>query len=134
MFRGDRWFLSNFYPASVMLDGVEYQTVEAAYQAAKTTSMSHRAEIRAARTPGEAKRLGRTVPMRADWSARKLAVMEALLRQKFADPALRMRLRAIPGEIVEENTWRDTWWGVCRGVGENHLGRLLMQIRDDPRA
>lgn len=35
------------------------------------------------------------------------------------------------GEIVEENSWRDTYWGVCKGVGENHLGKILMKIRDE---
>ncbi len=34
------------------------------------------------------------------------------------------------GEIVERNTWNDTFWGVCKGKGENHLGILLMEIRD----
>ena len=40
------------------------------------------------------------------------------------------KLQLIEGEIVEENTWGDTFWGVCKGVGENHLGKLLMEIRD----
>ena len=33
-------------------------------------------------------------------------------------------------ELVEGNTWSDTTWGVCNGVGENKLGRLLMIVRD----
>jgi predicted NAD-dependent protein-ADP-ribosyltransferase YbiA (DUF1768 family) len=33
--------------------------------------------------------------------------------------------------LIEENTWGDTFWGICKGQGENHLGRLLMQIRDE---
>ena len=32
-------------------------------------------------------------------------------------------------KIVEGNTWGDTFWGVCGGVGENHLGKVLMRIR-----
>lgn len=131
MFRGDRWFLSNFFPAPVVLDGVTFPTVEHAYQAAKTLHRPSREVVRRAVTPGQAKRLGRTLILRPDWEAVKLQVMEALLRQKFADPALRAKLRALPGEIVEENTWNDTWWGRCRGRGENHLGRLLMRIRDE---
>jgi predicted NAD-dependent protein-ADP-ribosyltransferase YbiA (DUF1768 family) len=32
-------------------------------------------------------------------------------------------------ELVEGNWWNDTFWGVCNGVGENNLGKLLMKIR-----
>lgn len=31
--------------------------------------------------------------------------------------------------LVEGNTWNDTYWGVCNGVGKNTLGQLLMKIR-----
>ena len=31
--------------------------------------------------------------------------------------------------LVEGNTWGDTFWGQCDGVGENHLGRILMGVR-----
>lgn len=29
----------------------------------------------------------------------------------------------------EGNTWGDKFWGVCDGEGENHLGKLLMEVR-----
>ena len=58
--------------------------------------------------------------------------MEDLLRQKFTAPELRRRLRLThPYPLVELNTWNDVFWGVCKGQGENHLGRLLMTIRDN---
>ena len=34
-------------------------------------------------------------------------------------------------ELIEENWWNDTFWGVCRGVGKNHLGQILMKIRKE---
>ena len=34
-------------------------------------------------------------------------------------------------ELVEVNSWGDTFYGVCNGVGENHLGKLLMKIRKE---
>jgi len=34
-----------------------------------------------------------------------------------------------PSNLVEGNSWNDVWWGVCEGEGENHLGRILMDIR-----
>ena len=33
--------------------------------------------------------------------------------------------------IVEGNTWGDVFWGVCNGIGENHLGNILMDVRDE---
>lgn len=33
--------------------------------------------------------------------------------------------------IVESNTWGDTYWGKCKGVGQNKLGQTLMRIRNE---
>lgn len=130
IFRGRYWFLSNFYPVTVQLDGVDFPSVEHGYQAAKTLHPPGREVIRREPTPGGAKRLGRTLRLRPDWERVKLQVMESLLRQKFTYRVLWEKLRVTHGEIVEENPWGDTYWGRCRGVGENHLGRILTRIRD----
>ena len=37
-------------------------------------------------------------------------------------------------ELIEGNWWKDTYWGICDGVGENRLGQMLMWIRDLCRA
>lgn len=66
-FTGEYRFLSNFYPAEIELDGEVYQTLEAAFQARKTLDPGERAKIRTAKTPGEAKRLGRRVTLVPDW-------------------------------------------------------------------
>lgn len=132
-FSGKHRFLSNFHPVEVELEGILYQSVEHAYQAAKTTRLKARAEIRSG-TAGEAKRLGRSVVMRPNWESVKLLVMKDLLRQKFRHPELQARLLATgDDELIEGNTWGDSYWGVCNGVGENHLGKLLMMIREDLR-
>jgi N-glycosidase YbiA len=86
-------------------------------------------------TPGKAKQMGRKLQVRDGWDGMKLQVMEALLRQKFADPVLRQKLLDTGDAHLEEgNSWGDVWYGVCNGVGENHLGKLLMAIRDDLRS
>lgn len=130
-FSGEYRFLSNFWPANVTDEEHRYATVEHAYQAAKTASASHRREILHANTAGIAKRLGRRVPIRPDWEDVKVGVMRELLRQKFAEPTLRAKLLATgTALLVEGNTWGDRFWGQCPvGVGENWLGRLLMEIR-----
>lgn len=50
-----------------------------------------------------------------------------ILVDKFTrTPALGKALvGTAPATLVEGNTWKDTFWGVCKGVGENHLGRHL---------
>lgn len=125
---GNRW-LSNFTPCTVELDGVEYMSTESAYQAAKTV-------IRAERRPfetmwaGKAKRAGRKVTLREDWDEVKLGIMEDLNRQKYSKEPLRGLLISTGDvEIQEGNTWNDTFWGVCNGVGSNHLGKIIMKIR-----
>ena len=137
-FVGRNRFLSNFYPALVMLDGHQYATVEHAYQAAKFPQ-DQREPFRQLIKPGQAKRLGRGKGG-PDWRNRSLAVMEDLLWQKFEEPSLKKLLLATGDEHLEEgNDWHDTFYGVCNGqcwsgphkpIGENHLGWLLMRVRD----
>ncbi len=133
VFSGEYRFLSNFWPALVMLDGMAFPTVEHAYQAAKTNDMIERRRISALATPGQAKRAGRELHLDSDWDGeRKEAVMLDLLRQKFSIPKLREMLLATGDrDLIEGNTWGDTFWGVCRGTGQNNLGKLLMRVRDE---
>lgn len=131
-FQGEYRWLSNFWPANVVLDGVTYPSVEYAYVAAKTTDDSLRREVLACKTSGEAKRLGRKIKLRSDWDDVRLPIMRDLIRQKFAHPELSSRLISTgDAHIIEGNTWGDTFWGVCNGVGENNLGKIIMQVRGD---
>lgn len=131
-FDGEHRFLSNFYPAAVTMYGQSYPTTEHAFQAAKTEDLAQRERIRLAATPGIAKRLGRSVTLRPGWNELRLGVMSELLRRKFTIPELRWQLLATgDAELIEGNYWNDRFWGVCRGQGENHLGRLLMELRKE---
>jgi ribA/ribD-fused uncharacterized protein len=133
-FKDEYRFLSNFYPCVVEFEGRCYSSVEHAYQAAKTTNELDRIRIQGMTTPGRAKRLGRTVVIRSDWDSMRLDIMRSLVEQKFADSELARMLNDTGNqELVEGNTWGDTFWGVCKGVGENHLGRILMGVRDANR-
>lgn len=131
-FRGSYEFLSNFYPARIEFDGIVYYNAEAAYQAQKCAVRADRAQF-AGLYGDEAKSLGRKVPLRSDWNAVKLPLMERIVREKFfANPHLARRLLATgAAELREGNPWRDTYWGVDfkTGEGENHLGKLLMDVR-----
>ena len=130
-FHGQFRFLSNFYPACIVIKGIEYPTVEHAYQAAKTNDRGLKLTVAAVYSPGAAKRMGPKLPLRPDWEQVKLDTMRTLLRLKFTrHPDLRAQLLATgDAELVEGNTWNDTFWGVCNGVGCNQLGKILMEIR-----
>lgn len=131
-FTGELAFCSNFYPAPCVFEGVLYPTSEHAFQAAKTLDPKERETIRKATTAGQAKKLGRQVTLRSDWMKVRLQVMETCLRSKFSHPDMMLLLQATKGrQLSEINWWNDTFWGVCRGKGEDHLGKLLMRIRDE---
>ena len=131
-FAGKYRFLSNFYDAETEFEGVVYPTTEHAFQAAKSLLPGDREVVRAAATPAEAKRLGRKVKLRPDWEEVKYEVMLTCLRSKFKRGDLRARLVATWKEPLEEgNTWGDRVWGVVHGVGQNLLGKALMQVRSE---
>jgi ribA/ribD-fused uncharacterized protein len=124
-FKGEYEFLSNFF------DHDDGMTVEHYFQAAKTDDPRWIARILSAATPGQAKRLGRQCVLRPTWDVEKDAVMLTLLMVKFSDPDLAEKLLATgDAELIEGNDWGDRYWGVCRGVGQNRLGELLMRVRD----
>lgn len=128
-FRGEYRWLSNFWPSEVVLDGVPYPTVEHAYQAAKFPK-TKRGPFTVG-TPSDAKRLGRTLKPKSNWEKIKVDVMRSLIQQKFArGTKLSEMLKATKErKLVEGNYWGDLFWGVCRGKGENMLGKLLMDQR-----
>lgn len=135
-FSGEHRFLSNFWPAEVRYGAFTWPTVEHAYQAAKFDDAKVHRNLRAMADPGRAKRYARQLTPRAGWhDDEKLKIMEDLLRQKFSIPELRARLAATGFVALEEgNLWNDRYWGICpprSGRGQNHLGKLLMQIRAD---
>lgn len=134
-FKGVHSFLSNFAPCRVTYEDLSYPSVEHAYVAAKTNDRSLRLKISMIPTAANAKRFGRTLQIRPDWNIIRLSVMEHLLRQKFSAGTAYARLLLETGdlELIEGNHWNDHFWGVCRGYGENHLGRLLMKIRSELR-
>jgi ribA/ribD-fused uncharacterized protein len=131
-FVGEHRFLSNFYPSVIVVEGLAFSTVEHAYQAWKTYDRTMVDKIQGARTPGIAKRLGRQAKVRSDWEQIKDSVMLTCLRLKFELPAMRKLLLATgDATLIETNTWSDRYWGVCGGIGQNKLGVLLMQVREE---
>lgn len=132
-FRGYYGFLSNFYMVPVRYDGIFYPSSEHAYQAAKFRLEDTRVKISKFKKPFAAKHYARfhKKPEERVEFFDKLHVMECVLKAKFSNISLARRLESTyPRALVEGNTWGDTYWGVSNGYGDNHLGKLLMKVRD----
>ena len=126
-------FLSNFFPCEIEYKGLIFKSSEALYMAHKSGDDADLPKFAEITKAGDAKRVGRTVTLQPNWDQIKFGVMENVLRLKFdQNPKLKEKLLATGDkELVEFNTWGDKIWGVCDGVGENHLGKLLMKLRSE---
>lgn len=129
-FYGNYDFLSNFYDTEVRVDNIIYNNAESAYQAQKC--MDRRMDF-IGLSGAQAKKLGRIVPLDGGFESNKLYLMEVIVRCKFnQNPYLAERLKDTgSAELIEGNYWKDTYWGICNGVGQNNLGKILMKVRDE---
>lgn len=129
-FVGEYAFLSNFFEIPIYYSGILYQNSEAAFQAQKTLDPEERKKF-STLNPSEAKKKGRHVTLRDDWEQVKDDIMFDIVLSKFAsNPVLKnLLLDTNNEELIEGNTWNDTYWGVCNGKGQNHLGKILMKVR-----
>lgn len=131
-FRGEYAFLSNFYECPVEYEGLIYNSAEAAFQAAKTDVLNEKMRFTNL-SPAEAKKAGKRLNLRPDWESVKVDIMREIVRSKFERNAELKALLIETGEeeIVEGNTWNDRFWGVCKGSGQNYLGKILMEARKE---
>jgi len=131
-FKGEYFYLSNFYEAPVEYDGILYQNNEAAFQAQKTLDVNVRKEF-AKLGPADAKNKGLALKLRADWEQVKEQLMYEICKAKFEqNPELAFKLQMTGLRPLEEgNTWGDKEWGTVNGEGNNKLGKILMRIRDE---
>ena len=127
------FFLSNFSRIPVLLENISYPTSEHAYQAYKTQNLSERKKIAKLDSPAKAKKYGKKLKLRENWDSIKLEIMEHIVRQKFLQNPIHLeKLRETDdAELIEGNTWKDAYWGVYKGKGQNNLGKILMKIREE---
>ena len=121
-FSEDYSFLDNSYNSPIAYDGLVFDSAEAAFQAAK---------LKNEKQPENATKA------RSDWKLIRINVMRNILRAKFRQtPELAGMLRATGAcDLVYGNSHNDTFWGydLDRKCGQNMLGILLMEIREDLR-
>lgn len=132
-FRGKYFFLSNFFPCTVKYEDIIYPSTEHAFQAVKSLDPEERKRIAQILNPSLVKRAGRRVKLRKDWEEVKVQLMYEIVKAKFTqNESLKERLLKTGEEPLQEgNTWHDIFWGVCNGRGQNHLGKILMRVRNE---
>jgi len=133
-------WMSNFHRAPFEASGHTWPTVEHAFQAAKNYNQDPMCtKIREAKTPGEAKKLGRQVELRPDWEDTKVDVMHYLVLAKFCTHLdLARKLLDTGDALIEEDSKWDSFWGTGpKGTGRNEMGKILMNtrkvLREHPR-
>lgn len=130
------YVFNNFSAHAIEFRGQFYPTSEHAYQATKCTDPDGKEAIRCARSPLQAKMLAQEAYKDAkdpDWTSKKVAVVEEILRAKLAQhPEAREALRESGDEDIVEDSPTDYFWGEgADGSGQNVLGKLWMKIRDE---
>ena len=93
-------------------------------------------EIRNARSPSLAKKLANEKYRSArdpDWAAKKLIVVEEIVRVKLAQhPEAQEALRDSGDEDIVEDSPTDYFWGAgADGSGQNMFGKIWMKIREE---
>ena len=124
---------SNFAASPIRLGGKSWPTSEHYFQAQKFEDEGKREEIRKAKSPMIAARLGRDrkTKLRGDWESVKVSVMTDAVRAKFTQhDDLRAVLLSTGDAKLVEHTENDDYWGDGGdGSGKNMLGQILMRIR-----
>jgi N-glycosidase YbiA len=128
---------SNFSPHPIRLEGKTWPTSEHYFQARKFVGTPDEEEIRLAKSPMIAARMGRSRkrPLRKDWEAVKDRIMHEAVMAKFTQHAdLREILLATGDAKIVEHTANDNYWGDGGdGSGKNKLGPVLMRVRGELR-
>lgn len=128
---------SNFFPAKIVVNQVEFLTSEHYFQAYKfaTTDQQSFNDVVNCYTPGDAAAVGRDRgrPLRSDWESVKDDIMFDAITAKFLQhDSLFQILMKTDGSMLREKTARDSYWGTGPDdKGKNMLGILLMKLREE---
>jgi len=129
---------SNFAAFGFRIDGRWYRTSEHYFQAMKFEDAEYQEKIRETKSPMIAARLGRSrkIKIRDDWEQVKIDVMRTAVRAKIGEHReLQELLQGTGEEELIEAAAGDYFWGIGKdGSGQNWLGKILMEVRDEIKA
>jgi predicted NAD-dependent protein-ADP-ribosyltransferase YbiA (DUF1768 family) len=123
--------LQNSYPAPITSQGGTYPSVTHAYWALSTSDELARARIAETANPFQAREIAEAAPRRDGWADARVAVMGALMREKYrAHPHLAdVLLSTGDAQLVSnEYLWSRFWSG---SGGRHWLARLLEAVRSE---
>lgn len=129
--------LDNWSPHAVKIWNTVFPSVEHAYHYRKfsDTAPDLAKEILAAPSPWKTMQIAHahTDKMRPDWQEVKVSLMTEIVRAKVAqNEDVRDCLLKTGSKVIYENSPWDKFWGRgSDGTGQNNLGKILMQIRDE---
>ncbi|AOY86815.1 GTP cyclohydrolase [Marinobacter salinus] len=122
---------------SFELEGKIWPTVEHYFQGMKFTDEVWQEKIRAAATPGLARKLGRkrNKSFRRDWKqVRETVMTRGVYVRCRTHPELTEQLLKTRDQKIVENSNFDYFWGCGRDRrGDNCYGKVLMNVRDKLR-
>jgi predicted NAD-dependent protein-ADP-ribosyltransferase YbiA (DUF1768 family) len=158
-FKGDKKFLSNMFETEIefkhipeikhlfdnkYFDNKLYKSSEHIYMSMKSENKKWHKILQFIDKPTKTKTLASIllVPfnnilvegqfhIRKDFDNLKYDIMRRIIYLKFLqNKELSDKLINLDGLIEERNCWNDIYWGTCDGIGENNLGKILMEVRD----
>ena len=150
LFKSGYSLFSNFNPKTPFTyEGVNYRCVEQYYQASKASHFKDHdtwKKVMAARSPKQMKELGNSVVGYdyEKWENECLLVMKRGVREKMLQnpEAKKLLLLTKSAQIVEASRFDGYWsigvdiedhgvWNTNNWVGDNHMGKILMEVRDN---
>lgn len=113
-----------------------FRCAEAAYQSQKCPSMI---EAFTSLDADQARQLGKKVPLRGDWEGVRYSIMREIQRIKFIPEDFFRKDQTHffftkldethPEDLIYDVD--DYYWGEINGSGQNNLGKILMEIREE---
>jgi ribA/ribD-fused uncharacterized protein len=123
------------YKIKFKLDGLIWPAVENYFQAQKVRD-DRLKDIFTLILPFKARVLGNNISLSEDFENNKLSIMKKAIYAKFSQNEDLKELLLLTGnvELIEYAPWdrKGSYWGVnADGVGENHTGKILMEVREE---
>lgn len=130
-FTGDYSFLANSFSCPIEIDGLVFNSAEAAFWSQRVKDLKARRKYTRL-SPSKAREKALQAQPINDWDELKDSIMQRILEIKFSNPDLAKKLKATKNaKLINTNTYRDEYWGVYMGKGKNILGILLTKVREN---
>ena len=129
------YVFSNLSSFKLEWKGVLWMTSEHAYHSEKFEDLKIIKQLKNTRSAHDAMKLAyaNKDKYKKNWDSIKLGIMKKILMAKVQQhPYVKKKLLESGNKELVENSWRDSYWGGGPNKdGENHLGKLWMEVRDE---